>query len=153
MICNDTRMTIERWCCWILTGSRHFFGAGSRTFKLCRPDFLFFSLNSIPNRVLRYLTTFVSAAKTWFQSWKNFHEMKRNPAHGQKSKCFSVVSSPQAHWTSTRPNCRASHYLGEYGSEASRIAYGQMGATLAGGISIDPIAKPKRGRTTTIESE
>lgn len=37
------------------------------------------------------------------------------------------------------------HYLGEYGSEASRIAYGQLVAKLAGGIPIDPIAKPKRG--------
>ena len=45
------------------------------------------------------------------------------------------------------------HYLGEYGSEASRIAYGQLVAKLAGGVSIDPIAKPKRGRTTTIESK
>ena len=45
------------------------------------------------------------------------------------------------------------HYLGEYGSEASRIAYGQMVAKLAGGIPIDPIAKSKRGRTTTIEVE
>ena len=45
------------------------------------------------------------------------------------------------------------HTLGEYGSEASRIAHGQLVAKLAGGISIDPIAKPKRGRTTTIESE
>ncbi len=45
------------------------------------------------------------------------------------------------------------HYLGEYGSEASRIAYGQLVAKLAGGIAIDPIAKQKRGRATTIESE
>jgi hypothetical protein len=45
------------------------------------------------------------------------------------------------------------HYLGEYGSEASRIAYGQLVAKLAGGISIDPIARSKRGSTTTIESE
>lgn len=37
------------------------------------------------------------------------------------------------------------HYLGEFGSEASRIAYGQLVAKLAGGIPIDPIAKPKRG--------
>lgn len=45
------------------------------------------------------------------------------------------------------------HYLGEYGSEASRIAYGQLVAKLAGGIPIDPIAKSKRGRNTTIETE
>ena len=45
------------------------------------------------------------------------------------------------------------HYLGPYGSESSRIRYGQLVAKLAGGVSVDPIAAPKRGRTTTIESE
>jgi hypothetical protein len=35
--------------------------------------------------------------------------------------------------------------LGEFGSGASRIAYGQLVAKLAGGIPIDPIAKSKRG--------
>ncbi len=44
------------------------------------------------------------------------------------------------------------HYLGEFGSEASRIAYGQLIAKLAGGVPIDPIAKSKRGSTITIES-
>ena len=45
------------------------------------------------------------------------------------------------------------HYLGEFGSEASRIAYGQLVANLAGGVQIDPFAKSKRGSATTIEPE
>jgi hypothetical protein len=49
-----------------------------------------------PNHDLRYLTTFVSAAKTRFQSWKNFHEMNGRPARGTKTQCFSVVSPAQA---------------------------------------------------------
>ncbi len=43
------------------------------------------------------------------------------------------------------------HYLGEFGSEASRFAYGQLVANLAGGVQIDPFAKSKRGSATTIE--
>ena len=45
------------------------------------------------------------------------------------------------------------HYLGPYGSESSRIKYGQLVAKLAGGVSVDPIAAPKRGSPTTIDSE
>ena len=45
------------------------------------------------------------------------------------------------------------HYLGEYGSEASRIAYGQLVANLAGGVQVDPFVNVKRGSTTTIEPE
>jgi integrase len=45
------------------------------------------------------------------------------------------------------------HYLGEYGSEASRIAYGQLVANLAGGVQVDPFVKAKRGSATTIEPE
>ena len=41
------------------------------------------------------------------------------------------------------------HYLGEYGSDKSRIRYGQLIAKLAGGQSIDPIAPKKSGSTTT----
>ena len=37
------------------------------------------------------------------------------------------------------------HYLGEYGSDPSRIRYGQIIAKLAGGQLIDPIALPKSG--------
>ncbi len=40
-------------------------------------------------------------------------------------------------------------YLGEYGSEASRILYGELVAKHAGGIQIDPFSKSKRGSTTT----
>ena len=41
------------------------------------------------------------------------------------------------------------HYLGEYGSDQSRIQYGQLIAKLAGGQLVDPIAPSKSGRTTT----
>lgn len=41
------------------------------------------------------------------------------------------------------------HYLGEYGSEASRIAYGQLVANLAAGVPIDPFKPPNRGSNTT----
>ena len=37
------------------------------------------------------------------------------------------------------------HYLGPYGSEESRILYGQLIAKHAGGVPIDPIADSKRG--------
>jgi integrase len=45
------------------------------------------------------------------------------------------------------------HYLGPYGSESSRIKYGQMVAKLAGGVSVDPLAASKRGSPTTIDSK
>lgn len=38
------------------------------------------------------------------------------------------------------------YLLGSYGSESSRIAYGELIAKFAGGIPIDPIAPTKRGR-------
>ena len=47
----------------------------------------------LPNRDLRYLTTFVSAEKTLLQSWKFFHEMNWNPAHGTKSERFLHIYS------------------------------------------------------------
>ena len=59
-----------------------------------------------PNQDLRYLTTFVSAVRTRFQSWKNFHEMNGSPAHGTKTQCFSVVSPAQTIRTGTSPNWR-----------------------------------------------
>ena len=45
------------------------------------------------------------------------------------------------------------HYLGPYGSESSRLKYGQLIAKLAGGVSVDPLADSNRGRTTTIDSD
>ena len=42
------------------------------------------------------------------------------------------------------------HYLGLYGSESSRLKYGQLVAMLAGGVPIDPLAASKRGSPTTI---
>ena len=45
------------------------------------------------------------------------------------------------------------YYLGEYGSEESRIAYGQLIAKMAGGIPIDPMADTKRGNLPRNDSE
>jgi hypothetical protein len=45
------------------------------------------------------------------------------------------------------------HYLGEYGSDESRIRYGELIAKHAGGVPIDPIARSKRGSTTTKSDE
>jgi hypothetical protein len=44
------------------------------------------------------------------------------------------------------------HYLGEYGSEESRIRYGELIAKLGGGVKIDPVADSKRGRLPRNES-
>ncbi|MFN9720925.1 MAG: hypothetical protein ACK58L_19690 [Planctomycetota bacterium] len=38
------------------------------------------------------------------------------------------------------------HLLGEYGSESSRIAYGELIARISGGMPIDPFKPSKRGR-------
>lgn len=75
------------------------------------------------------------------------------PAHGTKSESFSVVSASSAHRTGSSSDCWESLYLGEYGSEASRIAYGQLVANLAGGVQVDPFVNVKLGSTTTIEPE
>ena len=45
------------------------------------------------------------------------------------------------------------HYLGEYGSEESRIRYGELIAKHAGGIQIHSIAKSNRGRLPRNESD
>lgn len=45
------------------------------------------------------------------------------------------------------------HYLGPFGSDESRIAYGQLIAKMAGGIPIDPIADSNRGRLPRNESD
>ena len=42
-----------------------------------------------------------------------------------------------------------SYYLGEYGSEGSRIRYGEIVAKVISGQAIDPFSAPKRNRTTT----
>ena len=45
------------------------------------------------------------------------------------------------------------YLLGPYGSDESRIAYGQLIAKLAGGVQIDPIADSKRGSLPRNESD
>jgi len=45
------------------------------------------------------------------------------------------------------------HYLGEYGSDESRIRYGELVSKLAGGIPIDPIADSNRGKLPRNESD
>lgn len=44
------------------------------------------------------------------------------------------------------------HLLGEYGSESSRVAYGELIAKISGGIPIDPFKPSKRGRLPRNES-
>jgi hypothetical protein len=44
-------------------------------------------------------------------------------------------------------------YLGPYGSDSSRIKYGQLVAKLAGGVPIDPLADSNRGRPSRNDSE
>ena len=43
--------------------------------------------------------------------------------------------------------------IGPYGSEQSRIRYGELIAKLAGGIPIDPLADSNRGKVPRNESE
>jgi len=45
------------------------------------------------------------------------------------------------------------YLLGPYGSESSRIAYGELIAKFAGGVPIDPIADSKRGSLPRNESD
>ena len=45
------------------------------------------------------------------------------------------------------------HYLGPYGSDESRIAYGKLIAQIGSGIPIDPIADSKRGSLPRNESD
>ena len=44
-------------------------------------------------------------------------------------------------------------YLGPYGSDSSRIKYGQLVAKLAGGVPIDPLADSNRGQVPRHDSE
>ena len=44
-------------------------------------------------------------------------------------------------------------YLGPYGSDSSRIKYGQLVAKLAGGVPIDPLADSNRGNVPRHDSE
>lgn len=43
--------------------------------------------------------------------------------------------------------------LGQYGSEESRIRYGELIAKHAGGVQIDPVARPKRGNLPRNDSD
>ena len=45
------------------------------------------------------------------------------------------------------------YLLGPYGSDQSRIRYGELIAKLAGGVPIDPLADSNRGRVPRNESE
>ena len=44
-------------------------------------------------------------------------------------------------------------YLGKYGSEESRIRFGELVGKLVGGQQIDPIARKKVGSTTCGEAD
>lgn len=59
----------------------------------------------------------------------------------------SIVPAYLHHKATGQARCRIAgkdHYLGPYGSESSRIKYGELIAKLAGGMPIDPLASPKR---------
>ena len=43
--------------------------------------------------------------------------------------------------------------LGQYGSEVSRVRYGEIIAKIASGQQVDPMAKPKRGTTPKVEAD
>jgi hypothetical protein len=109
---------------------------------------------SIPNRELRYLTAFVSAVKYLFQSWKFFHEMnwESRTWHEKRTffrRIFSTNKADRPAFESTD----ATYLLGPYGSDESRIAYGELVKKLAGGLPIDPLADSKRGSLPRNESD
>ena len=71
----------------------------------------------------------------------------------RKSKAFP---SYLLHKPTGQARCRISgrdHYLGPFGSDESRIRYGQLISKLAGGVPLDPIADSSRGRLPQNDSE
>ena len=102
---------------------------------------------------MRYLTTFVSAVKHLFQSWKKFHEMNRSPAHGTKNQRFPSCLHHKASGQVRVRIAGRDYYLGIYGSDESRIRYLELVSRLDGGIPIDPIADSTRGRVPRNESD
>lgn len=62
----------------------------------------------------------------------------------------SLLPSYLHHKPTGQARCRIDGrdiYLGPFGSEASRIKYGQLVAKLAGGVPLDPMAEAKTGRS------
>ena len=110
--------------------------------------------NAFSRNELRYLTTFVSAVKSLFQSWKFFHEMK-GFLHMARTK--NVLPSYLLHSQSGQARTRIDgrdYLLGPYGSDQSRIKYAALVAKVAGGLSVDPIGGgSNRGRLPRNESE
>lgn len=45
------------------------------------------------------------------------------------------------------------HYLGAFGSEESRIRYGELIAKFAAGLLVDPLADPNRGTVRGVDSD
>ena len=91
--------------------------------------------------------------KTLFQSWNFFHEMK-GFTHMARKK--NVLPSYLLHSSSGQARVRIEgrdHLLGPYGSESSRIRYGELVAQVAGGLQIDPLANSFRGKVPRNESE
>ena len=105
------------------------------------------SHKSLLNRGLRYLTTFVSAVNLLVQSWKFFHEtMNRIFRMPRKPNVFpSYLLHKQSGQARVRVDGK-DHLLGPYGSDESRIRYGQLVSKFAGGQQIDPVkSSGKRG--------
>ena len=68
----------------------------------------------------------------------------------------NVLPSYLLHKASGQARCRINgrdYLLGEYGSEASRIRYGELISKVAGGLQIDPLAKSNRGKVPRNELE
>ena len=70
----------------------------------------------------------------------------------------SILPAYLHHKSTGQARCRIAgkdHYLGPYGSEASRIKYGELIAKLAGGgVTFDPLAGSKSGsRLPQLNSE
>ena len=68
------------------------------------------------------------------------------------SRKRSSVPAYLLHKPTGQARCRIAgrdFYLGLYGSDESRIKYGQLVANLVGGVHLDPLAGSNRGSSTT----
>lgn len=95
---------------------------------------------------------FGSAVKTRLFRGSYYHFI-REPA--QMARKTNVLPTYLLHKPTGQARVRINgrdYYLGTYGSPESRIAYGKLIASQAGGLEVDPVAGLKSGRTTTIEN-
>jgi transposase InsO family protein len=96
--------------------------------------------------------TFISAVKTLFQSWKFFHEKKGNCTMTRKKNVLpSYLLHSQSGQARTRIDGR-DYLLGTFGSDESRIRYGELVAKASAGLAIGPIASSFRGNVPRNDS-